>query len=187
MLHSQQNRGANLRQSGYPFPVYSLFTWTNSNDRLIRPLSYGFKRGLAFRAAQALALNLLHEVSCHRQLSSPWLVHPGGAQRDHSWLLAQVLVRLLGPVEAQSVVGLRKEESVEGGPQKLKSASARRSRRFVYEEKFSGRRLSWVFVDDVITTGSTAQAAYEALGEPESFEVWALICRPKLAGKPSFW
>lgn len=34
-----------------------------------------------------------------------------------------------------------------------------------------------IFVDDVVTTGQTAQAAYRALKEPYDFEVWSLIYR----------
>ena len=45
---------------------------------------------------------------------------------------------------------------------------------------FHGIRAA-IFADDVITTGATALAAYMALGDPPSFEVWTLACRPKLA------
>jgi predicted amidophosphoribosyltransferase len=38
-----------------------------------------------------------------------------------------------------------------------------------------------VFVDDVITSGATAMAAYMALEDPSRFEVWTLANRPKLA------
>ncbi len=38
-----------------------------------------------------------------------------------------------------------------------------------------------VFADDVLTTGSTARAAFKALGKPSGFEVWAIVWRPKLA------
>lgn len=34
-----------------------------------------------------------------------------------------------------------------------------------------------IFADDVVTTGQTALAAYEALKEPSDFEVWCLIYR----------
>lgn len=34
-----------------------------------------------------------------------------------------------------------------------------------------------IFVDDVVTTGSTLKAAYEALGSPGEFECWSLVVR----------
>lgn len=36
------------------------------------------------------------------------------------------------------------------------------------------------FVDDVLTTGSTALAAWQALGHPRHFTVWSLIYRSRL-------
>ncbi len=42
----------------------------------------------------------------------------------------------------------------------------------------------WIFADDVLTTGSTAQAAYEALGRPPHFEIWTLARRGSLAEHP---
>ena len=40
----------------------------------------------------------------------------------------------------------------------------------------------WVFADDIVTTGSTALAAYKALGSPPHFEVWALAKRTLSCG-----
>lgn len=34
-----------------------------------------------------------------------------------------------------------------------------------------------IFVDDVVTTGSTLKAAYEALGSPKEYECWAMAVR----------
>lgn len=44
--------------------------------------------------------------------------------------------------------------------------------------------ISWpqeseiVFIDDVVTTGYTALAAYKALNQPRNFQVWCLAWRP---------
>jgi predicted amidophosphoribosyltransferase len=43
-----------------------------------------------------------------------------------------------------------------------------------------------VLVDDVMTSGATALAAYMALGDPQLFEVWTIANRPKLATMKAF-
>lgn len=41
-----------------------------------------------------------------------------------------------------------------------------------------------VFVDDILTTGSTASAAYAALGKPSRFRVFVWAYRPLIADEP---
>ena len=37
--------------------------------------------------------------------------------------------------------------------------------------------VRFIFVDDVVTTGATMGAAYQALGQPSHFECWSIACR----------
>lgn len=39
---------------------------------------------------------------------------------------------------------------------------------------------SYIFVDDVVTTGFTALSAWKALGRPQNFQVWCIATRPRL-------
>jgi predicted amidophosphoribosyltransferase len=62
--------------------------------------------------------------------------------------------------------------------QKALNRAERAKRKFDLNEEFSkGSNNRVIFVDDVVTTGQTAKAAYKALGYPLHFEVWSLIYR----------
>ncbi len=37
--------------------------------------------------------------------------------------------------------------------------------------------LAYILIDDIVTTGATVKAAYEALSKPRDFRVWSLSCR----------
>ena len=40
-----------------------------------------------------------------------------------------------------------------------------------------------IFVDDVLTTGSTARSAWKTLGKPKDFAVWTLVQRSLSCGE----
>ena len=185
-LERVRNRGGALLQPGYPFPVFSLFTWDEQTAPLVKPLLYAFKGGRSVEWGSRLAGSLLYE----RGLSggqAPIFVHPpsSGGKPDHAWLLAHTLAMAWREPNAP-VLAL--EKSDRGGKQKQRSVSERATRRFHARGKasFSDSVAPRVFVDDVITSGATAMAAYMALGDPARFEVWTLACRPKLAGAKGF-
>ncbi len=191
-LFEQRNIGDALLQPGYDFPVYSLFTWTPRNDAVIRPFIYAFKKGYFAHLATRLGVCLASEIGARAPLD-PWAVFPGkpkvfgsGVRPDHAWLLTATLAETLS-IQSNKIVGLYLIGARSERSQKTKSAAERRHRRFKGVEKFSGRDAACVFIDDVITTGATAHAAREALGDHERFEAWTLVCRPKLAGIQSFW
>lgn len=66
----------------------------------------------------------------------------------------------------------------------MRTAIERSERRFLLKDPRTNQnacRGPFLFADDVITTGSTAIAAYMALGDPSDFEVWTMVNRPRLA------
>jgi predicted amidophosphoribosyltransferase len=68
--------------------------------------------------------------------------------------------------------------------QKKLSLSHRGAKKFSLIEDFScepDERV--VFVDDVVTSGNTAWAAFEALGQPPGFEGWSLFYREEKTGE----
>lgn len=185
-----RNRGAELLQNGYPFPVYALFTWTEENESLIKPFIYGFKNGFAVSAANDLAIEFLTERNeCAHSRGETLarnrvLIQPPSDGFDHGELWTKALSeRALSPVWPVLAQG----SNVESGRQKRLDRVRRAERRFEIREQIAG---SWplgtesgslIFCDDVVTTGSTAMAAFMALGDPEAFEVWTLVARPRIA------
>jgi predicted amidophosphoribosyltransferase len=64
------------------------------------------------------------------------------------------------------------------GQQKKLSKFARANREFELTVDFSIlRNKRIIFVDDVVTTGQTALAAFVAMKEPSDFQIWSLIYR----------
>lgn len=181
------NRGSELKQKDYPFPVHSLWTWDDGRDALLRPVLNAFKGGYAYRFAKLAAEVLVHERSPGRMDRVCFLYprHTKSDFRDHAWLLAQTFASMWPG--RMLIFGLV-PSNADAGIQKLKTVVDRSRIRFapLDPEKISHLSIesaTWIFIDDVITSGATALAAFMASGEPHSFEVWTLACRPKLAGK----
>ncbi len=199
------NRGEKIQQKDYPFPVYSLLTWTPETEVFVKPFIYGFKGERAIRASEKLASFFLSERSLgtagKQSLSTDKLLlaTAPSSKFDHASLWAYALGRPL----QQSPKAFFLDVSPKAKRQKELSQTERAERRFKIREVFAGstndsletlsdarptahpmtaaKRV--VFADDVITSGATAMAAYMALGDPDKFEVWTLAARPRLAGK----
>lgn len=95
---------------------------------------------------------------------------------DHAALFAMSLARRTGGVYLPC---LRKSAS-------RTQRGSGRGERFLLEIELDEKNtlplgdwaeIQWIFVDDIVTTGSTAQAAKRALGSPPHFEVWVLAER----------
>jgi predicted amidophosphoribosyltransferase len=102
--------------------------------------------------------------------------------RDHAMELASQLSDLTGnSLPAISVLEVGRVDLTQ---QKLKSRKDRELKRFSISRTLSpaarARLLGargYLFLDDVIASGGTAQAAWSALGKPSAFEAWAIAWR----------
>jgi predicted amidophosphoribosyltransferase len=177
-LSTQLNRAEATLQPAYPFAVHSLLTWT-PEEPWIRDLLRGFKRGHAVSAAGTFA-RLMSDFE--HQTERPVFVVPPSSdgKLDHSSVLGIALCKFF---PYSQLLVLQNSPFEKQGAQKEKTATERASRRFlaVYPSG-EAPNAEFVFVDDVITSGSTAMAAYMALGDPPIFQSWTLVSRPKLAG-----
>lgn len=171
-LFEIQNR--DLLQPFYSFPVYSLFTWSDENDHLIRPLIYALKSGLIQRPWLDFANDFLFlrgSIQNDILLALP----PRKNKRDHAFYWAEALSN-----QMQSEIFDALKVEGEAVFQKSLSLRERQKRKFIVNDgaEFNSK-LSVIFVDDTITSGGTAQAVFEALDCPERFEVWTLVSKPR--------
>ncbi|MGE5085573.1 MAG: ComF family protein, partial [Bacillota bacterium] len=102
-------------------------------------------------------------------------------KRDHAFFWAKALSHEVG---GDLFPCLKKAQSRK---QRGSSLSERLTLQFDLDENNSDLPIDWpevlwVFADDIVTTGSTALAAYKALGSPPHFEVWTLAKRTLSCG-----
>lgn len=171
-----------------PFPTYSLANWSEQQTDFVSKLVHGFKGGRDLRAARILASLIVYVRERAGPLPKNALIVPApGGKHDHARALATEIGEIL---HAPLVDILLDPKRGKASPnQKLQALEGRFQRR--YEVRTSEVDLkahifekpTWIFVDDVITSGATAMAAYMALGDPTCFEVWTLANRPLLAAQ----
>lgn len=104
--------------------------------------------------------------------------------RDHAYELASHLANLTGGIlPLRPILSHVEQDSLSRLEQKLKSRKDRESKRFLISGGNSDAKSrllkepGFLFLDDVIATGATAQAAWSALGKPAAFEAWAIAWR----------
>lgn len=107
------------------------------------------------------------------------------APRMHALRLARSFAKHLG---LRALEGLLVDDSRTSVDQKMRDRKQRiRDRRYrisAPEEFLFIENQCFIFVDDLVTTGATARAAYEALGQPPDFRIWALFHRSSLLKPP---
>ncbi len=168
-------------------PILSLFEWTERAHNFFKAYASALKGGGPAPFYQTLAADLLTlrtqlRKPLEKTIRRPWVIVPApghvGGQRDHAEELAWQIAQLAGAKYLPCL------ERAYGGAQKKRNLAQRWSGSSIRiherrKSELDGEML-YIFVDDVVTTGSTAAYAHISLGHPPHFEIWTLFNRPRL-------
>lgn len=162
----------------------ALFHWIPGQSDLLSTLILSLKNGGSKKAwhcyAQMMVSIYFVDLPANRKL----IVVPAPpsklGQKDHAYEWAFALAHLLG---ASLYTGLRKK----GGRQRRRDRGDRALLQMEAVEintslSQDSTEAIWIFADDIVTTGSTAHAAYLALGKPSHFVTWVLAQRSLSCG-----
>jgi predicted amidophosphoribosyltransferase len=160
------------------FKVTYLYNWIPDQNRPLSLLLEDLKNGNNPLRSEYFGKKLLFEFLKYRSDFRNVVVIPAPGRvrgsKDHAFLLASSLAKTSG---WELISPLSRTDS---GSQKDKTKQARGTLQFTNFESFSFHRFKErpiLFVDDIVTTGATARAAYVALGRPRCFEVLSIAHR----------
>lgn len=167
-------------------PHFHLLSWHEDNHQLIKLFIDSLKQGgpdfIFKRVGLEMFSRFLHFRLWDKKTTPVFVPSPSRSKikNDHAFRLAESLSFYFGG----KVNSFLKREP-NSLSQKRKSKKARA---FIQmkSERIVSVNQPIVFVDDVLTTGSTARAAFQALNKPKKFFIFTLIWRRRVKSEDRF-
>lgn len=166
-------------------PVQALYRWHPGQSDMLSRLVLALKGGNQREAWRFYARELSRRLALTLSPKQRLCIVPAPSSRpqtkDHAFLWGEALAESLG---AHFEPILKKTQSHH-------QRGADRGERALLEmeaiENYTGSvdfstKTRWILADDIVTTGATARAAFQALGSPPHFEVWSLAQRSLSCG-----
>ena len=166
------------------FDMYAAFRWNPGASDLLSSQLVHLKGSRAYSDWNYWAERFVQRRLALAPLNRPIRIVPAPSstgKKDHAFHWAQALSNEIG---GELFPCLTKPQNHK---QRWSSLSERLGVQFDLDENNSELPIDWsevlwVFADDIVTTGSTALAAYKSLGSPPHFEVWTLAKRTLSCG-----
>lgn len=164
-----------------PLNVYSLLTWPPGQSDVFSKWVLSLKNSSPYKWKNLAQLWL--QNSCEKVSLSPTsILIPCPSRkvgRDHALRWTQAMSQATGIAYSQRL----RYSAQAVSSQRSSSFYERKKIRFeiIAQESPLETSKKIVFMDDIVTTGATANAAWMALGQPKDFEVWCLVYRNSLS------
>ena len=170
---------------GYDLQVLSLYSWTQYLHRLNQRVAYSLKGNgpMEIYSDAAIAMCHLRASLAPAPVNPIFIPSPRSlrlSEEDHAEIFCKVLADVLGASQLHALK--RTSQSIHRRKTRVERERAAKNR-FELKDQMTVEILhehkgAVVFVDDLITTGSTARAAWQVLCCPPQFEVWTLLNKP---------
>lgn len=157
-------------REGFGYPIKSLFWWDKTSPPAIAWLARSMKRQVHLESWMELAawMAFTFDLAFRQPV---WVPIPSRGP-NHALGMAKAFSRVVGG-EVADILQLSKPHAY----QKTLGREDRRQITFEAIEPSCTDFRDVMIVDDIVTTGSTMEAAYKALGRPNNCEAWCLIDR----------